>query len=217
MITLEKVERTKESIPFNAADQQLIPIDLNMYGYVEEEYFYSGFANVYSLNQGNVNVKISDAPYKNRFILRKPKGKCSGRVVFEILNSSNGWDVTPMWALMWKKILHNGDIYVGVTSRAVCVRSLKQFDFSRYQSLSWKNPNPNPKEINPDILMWQHSSKLDEDGLVWDMIQQLSQYLKSEEAKTYLNMDVDKIYATGCSQSAMLLSTFMTQFEYSAI
>ena len=102
---------------------------------------------------------------------------------------------------------------MGVTSRAVCVRSLKQFDSSRYQSLSWKNPNPNPKEINRDILMWQHSSKLDEDGLVWDMIQQLSQYLKSEEAKTYFNMDVDKIYATGCSQSAMLLSTFMTQFD----
>lgn len=213
MITLEKVERTKESIPFNAADQQLIPIDLNMYGYVEEEYFYSGLANVYSLNQGKVNVKTSNAPYKNRFIVRKPKGKCSGRVVFEILNSSNGWDVTPMWALMWKKILHNGDVYVGVTSRAVCVRSLKQFDSLRYQSLSWKNPNPNPKEINRDILMWQHSSKLDEDGLVWDMIQQLSQYLKSEEAKTHLDMDVDKIYATGCSQSAMLLSTFMTQFD----
>ena len=172
MITLEKVNRTKYSIPFNAADKQLIPIDLNMYGYKEEEYFYSGFANVYSLEKEQVKVKFTNAPYKNRFILRKPKGKYSGRVVFEILNSTNGWDVAPMWALMWKKILHDGDIYIGVTSRAVSVRALKQFDSMRYQSLSWKNPNPQPKEINRDILMWQHSLKADEDGLVWDMIHQ---------------------------------------------
>lgn len=213
MITLEKVERTQESVPFNAADQQLIPIDLDMYEYVEEEYFYSGLANVYSLDAGKVHIKFKDSPYKNRFIIRKPKKNCSGRVVFEILNSTNGWDVAPMWALMWKKILHEKDIYVGVTSRAVSIRALKKFNNLRYGSLSWKNPNPNPKDINRDILMWQHSSKEDEDGLVWDIVHQLSCYLKSEEANKYLHVDADKIYATGCSQSAMLLSTFMTHFD----
>ena len=212
MMKLEKVERIDQSIPFNAADQQLIPIDLDMYDYIEEEYFYSGLANVYSL-QDEVKIKIKGAPYKNRFIIRKPKGKSSGRLVFEILNSTNGWDVAPMWALMWKKILHNRDIYVGVTSRAVSIRALKQFDYTRYQSLSWKNPNLNPKEVNQNILMWQHSLKSDEDGLVWDMIDQLSQYLKSEEAQEEMQINVDKIYATGCSQSAMLLTTFMTQFD----
>lgn len=213
MIEVKEIKRTRESIPFNAADQQLVPIHLDLYGYEEKEYFYSGLSNVYGLKGERVEIQSEDAPYKNRFILRKPIGKCSGNVVFEILNSTNGWDVAPMWSLLWKKILRDHDIYIGVTSRAVSVRSLKQFNSVRYGELSWKNPNPLSGDINRDILMWQHSSKEDEDGLVWDMVAQLSNYLKSDIGQDQLQIQVNHIYATGCSQSAMLLTTFMTQFD----
>ena len=57
-----------------------------------------------------------------------------------------------MWCLLWQKMLHEGDIYVGVTVRAICTKTLKQYDTKRYEKLSWKNPNPNPGPVNHDIL-----------------------------------------------------------------
>ena len=119
---------------------------LEKYGYEEEEYLYSGEADVYTLKDGQAQVKLSNAPYTNRFIIRKPKDpkKFSGNVVVELLNSTNSWDVSPMWCLLWQKMLHEGDIYVGVTVRAICTKTLKQYDTKRYEKLSWKNPNPNP-------------------------------------------------------------------------
>lgn len=38
---------TLDSYPFNAADRQQRPIFLSEYGYMEEEYIVSGYANVY--------------------------------------------------------------------------------------------------------------------------------------------------------------------------
>ena len=49
------------------------PLDLTSLGYVEEEYFFSGTANVYStptLTTGT--IVSSDHPYKSRIIVRRP-------------------------------------------------------------------------------------------------------------------------------------------------
>lgn len=210
---VEKLERTDQSIPFNAADQQLIPIYLDHYSYIEEEYTYSNVANVYSYHDHGVHIKYSNAPYTNRFLLRKPIKNFSGRVIVEIFNSTNGWDVSPMWALLWKKILRDGDAYVGVSARGTCARSLQKFDAKRYASLSWKNPNLNPGKISQEILMWQQSVPEQEDGLVWDMITDLSNLLKSGEGTKILGNKAQYVYAIGCSQSSMLLTTYMNVFH----
>ena len=214
---IKKLECTKDSMPFNAAINQLVPIDLAHYGYVEEEYLFSDVANVYTLKEDGAHIKFENAPYTNRFIIRKPSDvtKCSGRIVFEILNSTNGWDVCPMWALVWKKILRDGDIYVGLSARSTCGRYLKKFDDQRYSEISWKNPNPNPGPISHDIVMWQQSVPEEEDGLVWDMITSLTNYLKSNEGMQVTGKKVDRIYAVGTSQSAMMLITYMNVFHES--
>ena len=108
-------------------DRQLVPTYLEKYGYEEEEISYSGEADVYTLKDGQAQVKLSNAPYTNRFIIRKPKDpkKFSGNVVVELLNSTNSWDVSPMWCLLWQKMLHEGDIYVGVTVRANLYKDVK--------------------------------------------------------------------------------------------
>ena len=46
---VQLLPRTEDSAPWEAADHQLVPINLKRYGYVEEEYLYSGKANVYTL------------------------------------------------------------------------------------------------------------------------------------------------------------------------
>ena len=207
--------RTEDSFPWGAADRQLVPTYLEKYGYEEEEYLYSGEADVYTLKDGQAQVKLSNAPYTNRFIIRKPKDpkKFSGNVVVELLNSTNSWDVSPMWCLLWQKMLHEGDIYVGVTVRAICTKTLKQYDTKRYEKLSWKNPNPNPGPVNHDILLWQHCLEDCEDGLLWDMLTQLGNLFKSGQGTQIAGKEVEKIYAISCSQSSMQLSTYINVFH----
>ena len=179
---MKHISRTEHSIPWNAADRQLVPIDLDRYGYDEEEYFFSGKANVYTLNGDHAEMKSEAAPYTNRFLIRKPKDmkKFSGKVVMELINPTNGWDVVPMWCQIWPSILQDGDIYVGITIREGCIASLKKYDPERYAELDWTNPNKEPGEISKKILMWQHCSKETEYGLFWDMLTQLGYFFKEK-------------------------------------
>ncbi len=212
---VQLLPRTEDSAPWEAADRQLVPINLKRYGYVEEEYLYSGKANVYTLKNGRAEIKTENADYTNRFILRKPENpaKFSGNVIVELLNSTNSWDVSPMWCLLWQKMLQEGDIYIGITVRAICTKALKTFDPNRYEKVSWKNPSVNPGEIDQKILLWQHCSKETEDGLLWDMLTQLGNLMKSEEGSKIAGRPVNKVFAVGCSQSSMQLSTYINVFH----
>src|SRR5262245_26848012 len=81
---------TSTSHPWNGAAWQTKPIILKDYGYVEEEYFASGTANVYNnqANGGFALTTVASGPYNTRVIIRRPKNmkKFSGRVVVEIVN-----------------------------------------------------------------------------------------------------------------------------------
>lgn len=215
---IEKVQhipRTETSIPWNAADRQLVPIDLKRYGYEEEEYFFSGKANVYTLNKDHAEIKFEDASYTNRFLVRKPVDmkKFSGNVIIELINPTNGWDVVPMWCQVWPSIIQDGDVYVGITIREGCIASLKKYNAERYGALDWSNPNPEPGEISKQILMWQHCSKETEYGLFWDMLTQLGYYFKEKDCEELLGAPIDQVYAMGCSQSGMYLSTYFNVFH----
>jgi hypothetical protein len=75
-------------------------VDLAGHGYVEEEFFLRGTANVYDYDPaGNVIVTRSGAPYENRIIVRRPADRraFSGTVVVEIMNMTNRWDLDRMW------------------------------------------------------------------------------------------------------------------------
>ena len=57
---------TDKSYPFGAADHTRTPQDPRKMGYVEEEYFFSGLANVYDWSTaGPATVRTPNAPYTN--------------------------------------------------------------------------------------------------------------------------------------------------------
>lgn len=123
-----------------------------------------------------------------------------------------------MWCMVWPKMLEDGDIFVGVTVRSICARSLKQYDAKRYAPLNWKSPNPEPIDKNvpnwsPDALLRGHLLEDCEDGLVWDMLTQLGDYLKSEEWEGIIGAPVSHLYVMGCSQSGMYASTYVNFFH----
>ncbi|MDT0271138.1 alpha/beta hydrolase domain-containing protein, partial [Streptomyces sp. DSM 44915] len=70
-------------------------------GYVEEEFFVSGKANVYDWPAGGAVIRTPDAPYTTRVLVRRPAAKTrfSGRVVVEMLNPSNLMDLNIGWAI----------------------------------------------------------------------------------------------------------------------
>src|ERR1051325_4968789 len=63
---------TATSYPFGAADHTVIPQDLKSLGYLEEEFLISGAANVYDWAEGPGSVRVPDAPYTTRVLVRRP-------------------------------------------------------------------------------------------------------------------------------------------------
>lgn len=110
------VPRTVESYPFNAADHAREPVDLAGHGYVEEEFFLSGYANVYTKADGTLGVERSDVAYTNRILVRRPAqaNPASGTVIVDIYNASNGYDINAL-----RDPVTNQEILGGAQARTV--------------------------------------------------------------------------------------------------
>ena len=208
------------SYPFGAADHQQVPQDLHKIGYVEEEYLASGKANVYSWPApGPAVVRTPDAPYTTRVLVRRPANasRFSGRVIVEVLNPSNAFDLNIGWALAQRQIVADGDAWVGVTGKPISIDALKTFDPVRYGSLSMANPLPlsDPRNCNPPVSFITPASRTTEDGLVYDITSQIGAWVRSRDRSNPLTYGrrhgspVDRVYDFGYSQTG--------SFEYDYI
>jgi hypothetical protein len=199
---------TAASVPFMAASRLVAPTDLAKVGYVEEEYFLSGKANVYDWKEDGSITVLGDGPYTNRILVRKPiaPSKASGTVVVELLNASNGYDASSGWASLGDLTIGRGDVWIGITIKPFTVVALKRFNPARYSALSWTSPRPMPEgcKLTPDY------SADTEEGLIWDILSQLGALLKSKDAKNPLaGYGVKYVYMTGVSQSGMNILTYI--------
>lgn len=207
---------TSTSHPWNGAAWQTEPIILKKYGYVEEEYFASGTANVYNNtpNGGFALTTVASGPYNTRVIIRRPKDmkKFSGRVVVEILNMSASYDFTAMWGALWERILDNGDVYVGITSKPNVFGSMNVFDSERYSTLSMANPiapeNQTCGKLPGETGYSANLSKLYENGLAWDIFSQVGALMKSKGSTNPLGKPAKYVFLAGESQSGNYLITY---------
>lgn len=208
---LYKKENTEKSRMFMSAYKNA---GLEEWGYIEEEYFFTGTANVYGRDfAGRKQVLAADAPYTNRFVVRRPAdlSKASGRVVTEIVNTSSTMDIDRSWVLLYEQLMRNGDVYVGVTSKPNTMKTLRKFDPKRYEELSWNNPR---KCALPEYALGNfehHSSPETEDGLFWDMLLELGELIRKENC--FLGgLEVKWSYLMGWSQSGAYLVTYTNWF-----
>lgn len=201
---------TNDSHPFSSSAYAREPIHLEEYGYVEEEYFLSGNAHVYE-GYDSLKIKHENIPYKTRILVRKPSSnKFSGRVFVDIYNASNGYDIEDVWRRSYQYYLENGHIYIGITSKPINVLSLKNFDYERYHTLNWtaKESAPMPSTVD-------HSMSIPgtEEGLIWDMISQLGNLVRSKQAPFLKSYQIENVYLTGQSQSGMYINTYVYFFH----
>jgi len=196
------IPTTATSHPFNVST-----VDLTSHGYVEDEFFLRGKANVYDYDAtGEVVVTRRGAPYENRIIVRRPADRrdFNGTVVVELMNMTNRWDLDRMWLTSHDQYMRDGTVYVGVTSAPTTVDALKKFDPQRYAALSWADPAPQCAGTG------LNSTPATEGGLIWDIFTQTGAALKAHDRSNPLRgLDVRKVYATGYSQSGAYLIRYL--------
>jgi hypothetical protein len=206
-----------ESYPFGGADRTRIPEDLKKAGYVEEEFLFSGVANVYDWPaDGPARVRTANAPYTTRVLIRRPanRARFSGNVILEPLNPSNRFDLNIGWAMSHAQFVRNGDAWVGVTSKPISVVALKAFNPTRYAPLSWANPLPVSDPQNCAMVAGD-SARTTENGLIWDVLRQVGGWIKAGDKSNPLaygqgtRSPVQRLYAWGYSQSGNFLITYL--------
>lgn len=211
---------TNDSYPFSSA-YRYVPMD--QFDYVEKEYYVDGLANVYKTvgNEGQVDIKDKDVPYRNRIIIRAPQDihKFSGHVVVEIINPTSFMEIERMWILGYQKLMRDGDIYVGITSKPNTFAKLIEFDKARYESLSWPNPSKEPFNFKlEDAYAKGNLPDIDisyEIGLFWDMLTDLAWTLRDNTEMSPLYAYKPKyIHLAGWSQSGAYLVRYLNSFAY---
>jgi Alpha/beta hydrolase domain len=220
---------TADSRPFLGASAVMAAA-----GYVEEEYLLSGQAKVYDWAGAGHKVKVVAGPgkYVTRILVRRPSdpARFGGNVEVTVLNASLNLDFGG--PADFARMVKQGDVWIGITTKAVTANALKKFDPVRYASLDWSNPAPpeqrclqptmiptymaGGKEVLEAMLKagvkssWPES----EDGLVWDMLGQMGLLLKSEQRSAILPGFIKPwIYMTGVSQSAIYIRTWLAGFH----
>ncbi|WP_205705505.1 alpha/beta hydrolase domain-containing protein, partial [Kineococcus indalonis] len=219
---------TGTSHPFGAADHAQVPEDLSASGYVEEEFLASGTSNVYSWPEdAPAVVRTAGAPYTTRVLVRRPASaqRFSGNVVVEMLNPSNLFDLNIGWAVAHRRIVENGDAWVGITAKPVAVQALQNFDAERYAALSFANPLPLDDPANcstvdadadpatPAVALPADTSRSTENGLVWDAYTQVGNWLRGDGADNPLTYGgertrVQHAYGFGYSQTGGYLVNY---------
>ena len=202
------IAQTDANHAFGGAPWQMVPQDLSKDGYVEEEYFVSGLANVYDWPApGPATIRTANAPYTTRILVRRPAdpAKSSGNVVVEMFNPSNLMDINIGWAIMQKQFERTGDTWVGITIRPNALQALKTFNPTRYASLSMADPVP-PAQRACTVTGIEANQ---ERGLAWDINSQVAQWFRSDAASNPLRGRITKVFGFGYSQTGGYLNTYV--------
>lgn len=219
---------TAESTPFLGA-----PAVMEAAGYIEEEFFLSGNANVYDWTGSANELKVVAGPghYVTRILVRRPRDstRFGGNIEVTLLNASLGMDIGA--PSDFGRMVQQGDVWIGITTKPITIKTLQRFDPVRYASLDWSNPAPPESRcptpsIIPTYMAGKKTTEMmaragimlswpeTEDGLVWDMVGQLGLLLKSEQREKILpGFSKPWVFMTGISQSSIYIRTWLAAFH----
>jgi hypothetical protein len=138
LVASEKPGTPGHNYPFFATD-----IILSNYGYVEQEFFFSGTANTYATPAAGKAAEIatSGTAYRSRLLVRRParQSRFNGVVIVEWFNVTNGYDTDVLWLYEKAFFIREGYAWVGVSAQNVGVagspNGLKTWSPNRYGTL----------------------------------------------------------------------------------
>jgi hypothetical protein len=185
--------------PSHDYPQLATSLDLASLGYVEEEYFFSGTANVYNTPALTTGTIVSSGhPYKSRIIVRRPTSAAqfNGTVLVEWVNVTSGYNNDVMFRASQDHLTRAGFAYVGVSAQRVGVQvppgGLTSWSPLRYGTL--------------DVT--DHGT-INNDALSYDIFSQAAQAIRTPVGADMLaGLPVQRIIAIGASQSQGRLVTY---------
>ena len=186
-------------------------------GYVEEEFFISGDARQYGLDQGRIipTGKDSAGSYTTRALVRRPRNPAaaSGVVVVEHLNNTAGYDLST-WPRLSRQWAADGVTWVAFTGSSIGVATIKEyFDPKRYARLNWPRPDCPTLTIFPGSPEPVRGNLCVNDGWSWDIISQLGSLVRAPGKLLPADLKVRRVYLSGWSQSGGYIATYVTWFH----
>lgn len=192
-----------------------IPLKTN--GYERREFFFSGTANAYvntseldSDGKWSVSPSGETAPYKSRMLVYRPTDPATfnGTVIIEWMNVSSGMDTPTEWINMHTELMRRGYAYVAVSAQYVGIEG---------------GPIPLPKviplclavkcAIPPRYRSLSHPG----DSFSYDIFRHAAELVRyPQELNPLGTLTPTQVIATGQSQSAHRLITFVNAFGKSA-
>lgn len=176
-------------------------IDLDAAGYVEEEYFIEGTANRYSSPEmETATVVDAGHRYKTRLIVRRPPAAdFNGIVVVEWINVTGGPDKDIDWWQSGYHFIRNGYAYVVVSAQQMGIDTMKAWSPARYESL----------DVTHDGMATRDELSYDIFSAVGRAINRVGETSAAGEVDILAGLKAEQIIATGHSQSASRLATYL--------
>ena len=171
-------------------------MDLTGHGYVEEEFLIEGTAYRYT-SPDLATADVVDGPhaYRTRIVVRRPSDadRFNGTVVVEWNNVTAGQDIDIDWLQVGEHLMRNGYAWIGVSAQRVGVDYLRQWSPARYHDL--------------DVTV---GGSIEGDALSYDVFAAVADLVRAPGAVDPLaGLAVDRVLATGHSQSAGRLATYL--------
>ncbi|MGH8976882.1 MAG: alpha/beta hydrolase domain-containing protein [Acidimicrobiia bacterium] len=178
--------------------------DVAEVGYTRSEFFVSGFARTFSpaaplTNDGKWTVTAEpvadDGVFVTRIVVIRPAdpSRFNGTVIVEWLNVSAGGDLATDYLMAHNEMLREGAVWIGVSAQAQGVDNLRSTDAARYGSL-------------------HHPG----DSYSYDMFSFIGRSIRANFAKLTDGLVPQRMLATGESQSAGRLVTYLNAVHPSA-
>lgn len=178
------------------------------FGYVEEEYFLEGSANVYDIPPlppypqipgETASIVSSGHAYRTRLVVRRPMkaNRFNGTVILEWLNVTAGFDIDVGWVSgSAEHFMREGYVWVGVSAQLVGIHApgtgLRAWSPTRYGTL--------------DVTA---GGTFLADELSWDIVSQAGQAIMNPSGVDVLEgLQPEHIIASGASQSATRLGAY---------
>lgn len=168
-------------------------------GYTDREFFISGLARTYraastlrSDGKWSAYVYSSSTPYNTPLIVRRPAdaSKFNGIVIVEWLNVSSGYVLDIDWIMAREEFLRQGYAYVGLTNQKAGLDGSKEKNPSRYAAANLPN-----------------------DDISYDILSQAAKAVRDQYQVLLGGLVPNKIFATGHSQSALRLTTYVNAIQ----
>lgn len=116
--------------------------DLAKYGYLEEEFFFEGSANRYSLPAlATGSVLDGGHPYRTRMVVRRPADPSdfNGILLMESELAAHGGGLDALWVASHDHIMRRGYAYISVTTQSLSIEAsgtgLRAWNPDRYGTL----------------------------------------------------------------------------------